>query len=136
MTMNLPLPAGFGSMGMGKLSQKLIIPAISRFQPDLILVSAGFDAHWRDPLASLHLCTKDYYRLAKELHHLAKKFCSGKILFLLEGGYDPEVLSYAVRAVFSALAESDFVDDPIGESTHAEPDISGLIDEARRIHGL
>jgi acetoin utilization deacetylase AcuC-like enzyme len=135
-TMNLPLPAGFGGEGMSEVTQKLIVPAVARFQPDLILVSAGFDAHWRDPLASLQLDTEDYYRLARELHQLSKEYCSGKIMFLLEGGYDPEVLSFSVRAVFAAMAERPFKGDPIGKSAHEEPDMTDLIDEARRIHDL
>lgn len=135
-TMNLPLPAGFGSAGMREIIQRLVIPSAVRFSPDLMLISAGFDAHWRDPLASLQLCIHDYYLLARELHRLAQEFCSGKILFLLEGGYDPEVISYGVKAVFSGLGERPFKEDPIGVSARSEPDITNLIEEAEKIHGI
>lgn len=135
-TMNIPLPAGVGGEGMRAIIQELLLPTVNRFKPDILLVSAGFDAHWRDPLASLQLSTHDFYQLAKELHRLAQEHCEGKIVFLLEGGYDPEVISYCVKAVFSVLAGIAFEDDPIGGPRHAEPDVSELIFQAQRIHEL
>ena len=65
-TVNMPLPVGVGDQGFERLFREIVTPVAERFGPDLILVSAGYDAHWRDPLAGLHLSLGGYWRLAQE----------------------------------------------------------------------
>ena len=67
----------------------------------MIFVSAGFDAHWNDPITSLGLSTAGFYMLSKKLAGLAEEHCSGKIVFVLEGGYDPLNVANGAAAVFS-----------------------------------
>jgi len=82
------------------------VPFAHSFQPDLILVSAGFDAHWNDPITTLGLSTAGFYSLSKRLVDLAEEHCNGRIVFVLEGGYDPANLANGAAAVFAALTGS------------------------------
>ena len=75
-----------------------ILPALDNFAPDLILISAGFDAHWRDPLASLRLTAEDFSWITGKLLDMAAGHCGGRIVSLLEGGYDLEGLAESVAA--------------------------------------
>ena len=79
------------------------LPAIKRFDPDLILISAGFDAHERDPLAQLELRDKDYRWITEETCDLATDCCHGRVASILEGGYDLEALASAGRAHVQGL---------------------------------
>ncbi len=65
-----------------------IVPAIDAFAPDLIIISAGFDAHWRDPLAQINLNEEDFVHATLTLMEAAQRHCGGRIVSLLEGGYD------------------------------------------------
>ncbi|MFL5154729.1 MAG: histone deacetylase family protein, partial [Microvirga sp.] len=80
-----------------------ILPRLESFGPDLIVISAGFDAHWRDPLANLNLTEADFAWATQKLMGLADTRCSGRIVSLLEGGYDLDGLSKSVAAHVSAL---------------------------------
>ncbi|HEX2620812.1 MAG TPA: histone deacetylase, partial [Phototrophicaceae bacterium] len=77
-TINIPLPAGCGSKNYNRVYQDIIWRAARRFQPELILVSAGFDAHWSDPLAMMRLSLNDYAHLSHELIRMADELCGGK----------------------------------------------------------
>ena len=101
--LNLPLAAGDGSKAFRKAWSKLGLPAIQRFDPDLILVSAGFDAHERDPLAQIELQDKDYRWITEEICDLATDCCQGRVASILEGGYDLEALASAGRAHVQGL---------------------------------
>lgn len=137
-TINIPLAAGHGDASYAALFEQVIQPAAARFQPELILVSAGFDAHWSDPLAGMRLSLTGYARLCQGLRQLAEQFCSGRIIFALEGGYNLEALSHGVRNIAHALLGDPDVSDPLGpppdETT--EPDIEPLISQIRAVHGL
>lgn len=78
---NAPLPAGTGDRGAGEVFKRVAAPAAIRFQPEMILVSAGFDAHWRDPLAGLQSTTRGYFGLCSRLVDLAHALCGGRLLF-------------------------------------------------------
>ena len=80
-----------------------ILPALHEFKPELILISAGFDAHRDDPLASLNLVEKDYAWITKELVNAANKHCRGRIVSALEGGYNLTALGNSVAAHVSEL---------------------------------
>ncbi|KAG5529029.1 hypothetical protein RHGRI_029635 [Rhododendron griersonianum] len=102
-TLNLPLPAGSGDMAMRTVFDEVILPCAQRFQPDIILASAGYDGHVLDPLASLQFTTGTYYMLAANIKQLAKDLCRGRCVFFLEGGYNLDSLSYSVADSFRAF---------------------------------
>ena len=110
------------------------MPFIESFKPELILVSAGFDAHWNDPITSLGLSTAGYYMLSKKLVELAEEHCGGKIVFVLEGGYDPVNVANGSTAVFSALTGNEFI-DPGDINPHKETDASEMIEKICKWHG-
>jgi acetoin utilization deacetylase AcuC-like enzyme len=132
---NFPLPAYSGDACFNLIFEEALAPLLKLFNPGLILVSAGFDAHWTDPLTSLGLSTNGYYAISKKLVEAAGEICGGKIVFILEGGYDPQNVANGVRAVFRALtgAKPMAVNDP---SRFPEPDISMRVQAFRNRHGL
>ena len=89
---NAPLPPGTGSLGFRSAWRERLLPALEAFAPQLLLVSAGFDGHWRDPLAQLQLQAGDYAWLTGELVAIADRHAHGRIVSMLEGGYDLEAL--------------------------------------------
>lgn len=95
---NAPLPAGSGGVEFRAAMDGKILPAIDRFKPELILVSAGFDAHKDDPLGALKLVEEDYAWITRELLNLAKRHCGGKLVSALEGGYNLTALGESVGA--------------------------------------
>ncbi len=95
---NVPLAAGSGAAEFRAGVEDRILPALRAFRPDLILVSAGFDAHARDPLASLRLVEDDYAWITRELCAVAGELCGGRLVATLEGGYDLEALAASVSA--------------------------------------
>jgi acetoin utilization deacetylase AcuC-like enzyme len=133
---NLPLMAKTDDEGFERLYSEIVIPLLRRFQPELILVSVGFDAHWKDPLANIDLSLAGYNRLTENLIALADELCQGRIVFTLEGGYDVEVLAPGVGNVFRALMKDDNYDDELGQSFWAGIDVSGLIYQLKQIHHL
>jgi acetoin utilization deacetylase AcuC-like enzyme len=132
---DFPLPARSGDHCFSRLFDEALAPLARTFQPDLILVSAGFDAHWSDPLTSLGLSTSGYYDLSKKLVDLAGELCAGRIVFVLEGGYDPQNVANGVRAVFAALTGSQLA-KVADLSPYPEPDISKRVQAFRDWHGL
>lgn len=100
---NAPLPAGAGSAAWRRAMETRVLPALDAFAPQLILVSAGFDAHKADPLAQMELETEDFAWAARELRALALKHCQGKLVSTLEGGYDLAALAGSASAYLAAL---------------------------------
>lgn len=101
--LNAPLPPGTGSRGFRAAWEEHLLPAIDAFGPQLVLVSAGFDAHWRDPLAQLQLDADDVAWITGELRRLAGKHASGRLVSTLEGGYDLQALRECSVAHVRAL---------------------------------
>ena len=135
-TLNVPFPPHVGDQGYGRAFAELIVPCARRFRPELILVSAGFDAHWQDPLASAALSLTGYTAISRLLIDLAGELCAGRILFVLEGGYLREALHAGLLNVAYALTGRDQVVDPLGPMPDAEQDVSSLIDRLRDLHLL
>jgi len=132
---NFPLPAYSGDACFALIFEQALTPLLKSFRPELLIVSAGFDAHWTDPLTSLGLSTSGCYAISKKLVELAAELCGGKIVFVLEGGYDPQNVSNGVRAVFGALTGIE--PPPVPDlSKFPEPDISQRMDAFRKWHGL
>lgn len=135
-TANAPLPPGMGDAAIRELYEKFLWPLLRRFQPQLILVSAGFDAHWRDPLANLMFSLTGFDHITRELIKMAEELCDGKIIFVMEGGYDLEVLSHGWLNVASALLGSSEISDPIGSYRQSHNLPPELLQTLLTIHGL
>ncbi|WP_158046137.1 histone deacetylase family protein [Skermanella pratensis] len=95
---NVPLPEMAGSPEFRHAMMTRIFPALEHFQPELIMISAGFDAHTRDPLASLHLVDDDYVWVTRKLGEFAREYCGARIVSTLEGGYDIRALASSCAA--------------------------------------
>ncbi|HYD68222.1 histone deacetylase family protein [Azospirillum sp.] len=95
---NAPLPAMAGSPEFRHAMTNIVLPAIDHFKPDLIIISAGFDAHSRDPLAGLHLMDDDFAWATRKLGDLARTHCGARIVSVLEGGYNLRALASACSA--------------------------------------
>jgi acetoin utilization deacetylase AcuC-like enzyme len=100
---NAPLRSGDGSDEFRDAFESALLPRIAAFQPDLIIISAGFDAHWRDPLANINLLEPDFAWATQELMSLADRHAGGRVVSILEGGYDLEGLSKSAAAHVMAL---------------------------------
>lgn len=100
---NAPLAPGAGSGEFRDGYSKRILPALRKFAPDLLIISAGFDAHTRDPLAQLNVETEDYAWITEQLLDVAAENCAGRVVSLLEGGYDLTALRESVQVHVSAL---------------------------------
>lgn len=100
---NFPLPAGAGDDALMCMAEKLLPGWLAANKPKLLLVSAGFDGHFNDPLAGLTMTAAGYYRFTQHLLQLAEEYCAGKVIFVLEGGYNPACIAACAHAVFSAL---------------------------------
>ena len=92
-------------MLLKKIFQEKIIEQLEIQQPDFLIISAGFDAHKDDPLANINLTNEDFVILTKKLKIIADKYCNGKILSMLEGGYDISALEKAMISHISELQE-------------------------------
>ncbi len=116
------------------IADQVLVPLVERFKPGMIFVSAGFDSHWDDPLAELGLSSAGYHAYARCLVALAQEYCQGRIVFVLEGGYNPRAVAAGVEAVFCAMAGLPFqADDP---SPYPEPDIRDRLGILRHLHNL
>lgn len=102
---NVPLPPASGSAEFRRAWSETLLPAIDKFGPELLIISAGFDAHRADPLAQLNLEAEDFSWITGELAKLAQRHCSGRIVSLLEGGYDLGALATCAAAHVAALEE-------------------------------
>ena len=101
---NTPLPAGTGSQAFRHALEADWLPALDRHKPDLILVSAGFDAHQEDPLAGLALIDEDFAWVASLIQAAARTHCDGRVVSALEGGYDLTALARSVHAYLAGFA--------------------------------
>jgi len=132
---NVPLPARAGDQVYERVADEIFKPFVESFKAQMIFISVGFDAHWNDPITSLGLSTMGYLMLAKKVIALAEEYCNGKIVFVLEGGYDPVNVANGAEAVFVAatgMGESK-AHDP---NPHKEPDCESRIEEIRNWHGF
>ena len=102
--LNIPLPAGTSSEEYLNAFER-VLKKLEEFKPEFILISAGFDAHKDDPLAQLNLNTEDYYTITLRLLKASKRFCTGKVVSILEGGYDLQALQDSTKRHVDALIE-------------------------------
>jgi len=100
---NAPIKAGTNSKDFIRIFDHKILKNVDKFKPEVILISAGFDAHTRDPLANINLQSKDFYEITKKIVDLANIHCNGRIISFLEGGYDMIALHESVKEHLTAL---------------------------------
>jgi len=105
-TLNVPLPAGSGDAELVHAFEEELLPAAESFRPELVLISAGFDAHRDDPLAGLQVTESGYRRLTELVAEIARRCCPGRLVSVLEGGYDLHALARSVAAHLRVLVET------------------------------
>jgi acetoin utilization deacetylase AcuC-like enzyme len=121
-TLNLPFPAGFGDQEFGRAFDELIMPICRQFAPEFVLVSAGFDCDIRDPLGGLAVTPAGIATMARACAELADECAGGRIVGVLEGGYDLEAIVDGVDALISALRGDRRPHDPLtGDARRADP---------------
>lgn len=133
-TLNVPFGPHVGDLGYGRIFAELIAPKLEAFQPELLIVSAGYDAHWQDPLAWAGLSLTGYGQLAQALVQMARDVCNGRLLVVLEGGYHHEALSFGVLNTIYALLGQDKMEDPIGPMPELEQDVTQLLSFLQQRH--
>jgi acetoin utilization deacetylase AcuC-like enzyme len=133
---NVPLPAGAGDAAYEKIAEEIFRPFVENYKPQMIFVSVGFDAHWNDPITTLGLSTAGYFTLANKVVQMAEEHCGGKIVFVLEGGYDATNVANGAATVFDALTDSRLGGDAAlrDQNPRKEPDCGARIQEIRQWH--
>nr|MBC7244486.1 histone deacetylase [Chloroflexota bacterium] len=135
-TVNVPLPSGVGDAGYQRIFDEILLPIARRYQPQLILVSAGYDAHWMDPLGMMLLSVRGYANLVRVLVALARELCEDRLVVTLEGGYNLEALALSVAATFSMLLGDEQAHDPLGPAKQSERSIDHVLHAVKQTHGL
>jgi len=115
-TVNFPMSAGWGDEEYLRAFNEVLSPIARRFQPQLILVSAGFDPHWADDIAMMQVSVTGFAGMTRILKGLALELCQGRLVLTLEGGYNLQVDALGARAVFDVLLGSSEVVDPLGKA--------------------
>jgi len=135
-TANVPLPAGVGDAGYARVFEEILVPLARRYQPQLILVSAGYDAHWTDPLGMMLLSVSGYAGLARVLVALADELCAGRLVLTLEGGYDLRALALGISSTFAMMLGDEEPPDPLGPAQQSERPVESIISAVKRVHKL
>ncbi|NIW49891.1 MAG: histone deacetylase [candidate division Zixibacteria bacterium] len=113
--LNIPFPPYAGDESRQAAWERVIRPLLEDFQPDILLVSAGFDAHWRDPLGHQMATVDGYGKLVQKFADFADQYCDGRLAVFLEGGYDLGAQAACARAISQALLNQRW-EDTIGPS--------------------
>jgi len=139
-TINVPLPATAGYETYDPVFRQVMAHVADRFDPQLMLVSAGFDAHWNDPLGQMNLSTAGFAQLTKFIIDLAQLLCNGRLVMVQEGGYNLDVMGGCVATCVNLLLGDDAAVDSLGAGPNPEPEFhinaDVLVAELRRIHKL
>lgn len=133
---NVPLPAYAGDTVYEQVVDRIFKPFVESFKPQMILISVGFDAHWNDPITMLGLSSQGYLTLAKKVVALAEEHCDGRIVFVLEGGYDPVNVANGADGVFEALTNLRSGNEANDPNPYKEPDCESRIEEVHKWHGF
>ena len=112
---NVPFSAGVGDEGYVLALEEIIAPVLRQFAPQFVLVSAGFDCHWRDPLGGMQVTEKGFLAMTRILLQVAEDVADGRLVAVLEGGYDLAHLPFCNLAIAESLAglRAAFADDPV-----------------------
>ena len=147
-TLNVPLPGGVDDAGYKQVFEQLLAPALYRYNPQLILISAGYDAHIADPIGGMAVTSAGFYQLAQFVREIADDIeeCGGRVAAVLEGGYNIAALATSVVATIAGLSSSgDNLSEEASKASPAlsspyrwrrTPDISTIISSIKRVHGL
>ncbi|MHC4947477.1 MAG: histone deacetylase family protein [Planctomycetota bacterium] len=129
-TVNAPLPAGVGDTLLVDLYRRLLVPVADAYRPDLVIVSAGYDAHARDPIGDMTVTGRGFAALTALVRDIADRHAGGRLALVLEGGYDLDGLADGLRATVEVLAGATAPD--VGPPSPAE---RALVDELCVFHG-
>ncbi|MDP2718324.1 MAG: histone deacetylase [Dehalococcoidia bacterium] len=137
-TVNIPLPAMSGDSIYNRVFEEILVPIGRRFRPQLILVSAGYDGHREDYLATMRLTVDGFVRMTATIKQLAGELCGDRMVFALEGGYATESLSECIKATLETMnGEVNIGELQVSKETDKEDaDSVSIIQNARRLHGL
>jgi acetoin utilization deacetylase AcuC-like enzyme len=139
-SINIPLPGDAGHLSALSAFDEIIGPALKRFEPEMIICSAGFDAHWDDQLAGLQFRSGTYHALATQIKQIANEMpsCGGRVVFLLEGGYNLRALGESVASTFNGILGDGVIDSIDPSLLRDEPmeKVKSVLLESRRIHNL
>ena len=137
-TVNVPMPGGCGDAEYMRAFEEVLVPVAKRYKPQLILISAGFDAHWADSISSMQVTTTGYARMAAILKVLADELCDRKLVFALEGGYNVEELAESVDATINVLLDSPKTYDTLGKPRRSwtPPDTEDLFRSIKATHNI
>lgn len=130
-TLNLPFPAGYGDREYVEAYLEVVEPVARRFEPQFILVSAGFDAHQRDPLAGMEVTEDGFGKLARLVARIAHDVCGDRVVAVLEGGYDLVALTRSVNAVLQELSGERLAETLSPPAGGHRPDIRQTLEIAR-----
>lgn len=133
---NVPLPPFSGNRAFIRIFKDLLEPWIHAFRPEMLFISAGYDPHFSDPITTLTLDTKGFFQLAQHLVKLAEEVCGGRMMFVLEGGYDPMALKDNIQSTLAALSGHRSFPDRYGKGPDRSPDIEPLIKDLKKLHHL
>ena len=139
-TLNLSLPGGCGDAEYAQAFEQVIAPKVRAYNPQVVIVSAGYDAHHGDPIdgAQMRLSCAGYASLVRRCRDLARECCDGRIVVALEGGYDLTALSWSIRNSIEVLLDEPITQDPVGLAPPlpSTPDIAQLMQAVRELHGI
>src|SRR5512135_8017 len=136
-SVNVPLLPGWGDTALNSIFDDLLQPIAYRFQPQLILVSAGYDPHWSDRLGSMLMTGHGFFELMRRLTDWSEELCSGRLVLTLEGGYGLEGLAYGVVASFAAMLGDKAYNDPIGPPPRSVLELDReYLDQLRALHHI
>jgi acetoin utilization deacetylase AcuC-like enzyme len=136
-TINIPMPHGSGDVQHISAFVNIVRPALQRFRPEIILVSAGFDAHYADEIAMQQISVDGYGALTSIVRSAADVLCGGRMVMAQEGGYHLVALPWCVRRSIEVLRGDDYAADPLGQIETREPaGFEEMIVRVKQIHGL
>lgn len=133
---NIPLPVYAGDKAILDALEQAALPLADKIKPEILFVSAGFDAHWKDPLTALGVSTAGFYQICQKLVDMAGAFSMGKAVFVLEGGYHPLHLAENTAAMAAAVTGRPLGSDSAGPCPYPDVDIQPILDRVREYHHL
>jgi acetoin utilization deacetylase AcuC-like enzyme len=134
---NIPMPHGCGDTEYLRAFEQVVAPAVRRFRPQLLLVSAGYDAHFADDIAGQRLSVDGYGAIVSIVRGMAADLCDGRLVAALEGGYHLTALPWSVRRTIEIMHGEEPTPDPLGVAATRTPSgFDAMLAEVRELHGL
>jgi acetoin utilization deacetylase AcuC-like enzyme len=137
-TINVPLPPGSGWSVYDPVFRQVLWPVADRMKPDVVLLSAGFDAHWKDPLGDMRLSNADFSDLTLEVAEIADRYCDGRLVVVQEGGYHLDAVAQCMATTLVALTGSDGIVDTLGLAPpmHSRWNDEAIVNALYQLHDL